>query len=300
MVGDLKPSRGRTLLRVGYLPAVKRLPDGDKRSAAYEVRPAPGTEYSPAGVLQAWADILRQGIPPRQVRILGINGGWLTGFEVRLGLALGAVAGAAEDSGRVIETLLEVPSPCQPEGLVPLPPDAATWAAFLRGASPAVDTLTTKQVEPAARSVHEQFREDNKANAEKHDKSVLPWEKLPEPYKDSNRHQVRFATLILDAVGYAVVPAGLGEVLDPDHPPLPAGFEAKVKTMAELEHGRFCAERLVDGWRYAPKKDLEHKLNATIVPWAKLPPNIKEFDFIAVRNFPWWLATAGLKIVERP
>lgn len=299
MVGRLKPSPGRKLHKVAYLPKAARLPNGDERCDAYEVRPSPGEGYNQAGVLQAWADMLLQGIRPGQVRILGINGGVLTEFELRLGLALGAVVGVAEDSGRVVKTLLAVRSPCRPEGIVPLPTDAATWAAFIRGASPELDRLTKQQVEPAARRVHKQFCKDNVANPEKHDKSVLPWQKLPEVYRASNRHQVRFAALILDAVGYDLVPAGPGKPLDPEKPPIPADYESRVEAMAELEHGRFCAERLVDGWRWGPKKDLEHKLNATLVPWTKLSEGIKEYDLDAVRNFPKWLAAAGLRIVPR-
>jgi ppGpp synthetase/RelA/SpoT-type nucleotidyltranferase len=300
MVGQLKPSPGRQLHRVAYLPSVDPLPRGDKPCGSYEVRPSPGKDYNPAGVLRAWADILLQRVGPGKVRILGIDGGDLTGFELRLGLALGAVVGVAEDSGRVVKTLLEERTPCRPEGLVPLPADAATWAAFIRGASPELDRLTVEQVEPAARCVHEQFREDCQNSAEKHDLSVLPWgPKLPEVYKASSRHQVRFAALICDAVGYDVVPAGPAESLNPESPPIPADFEKKVEAMARLEHGRFCAERLADGWRYGRKKDLAHKLNSTIVPWTSLPPDTRRYDFDAVRNFPKWLAAAGLKIVPR-
>jgi hypothetical protein len=137
-------------------------------------------------------------------------------------------------------------------------------------------------------------------NSEKHDKSVLPWgSKLPEEYKASSRHQVRFATLILDAVGYDVVLAGNGELLDAGKLPVPPDYEKKVEAMAELEHGRFCSERLAGGWRWGPKKDLDRKLNSTIVPWTKLSDDIREYDFDAVRNFPKWLAAAGLKIVPR-
>ena len=300
MVGRLRPSPGRRLRKVAYLPKGRSLPRGDKRCETYEIRPSPGEDYNAAGVLRAWADILLQGIEPGCVRILGIDGGVLTEFELRLALALGAVVGVAEDSGRAVKTLLEDRSACRPEGFVPLPPDAATWAAFIRGASPELDRLTDKQVKPAARYVHDQFRKDCLNNPEKHDPSVLPWgPKLPNVYRASNRHQVRFATLILDAVGYDVVPAGPGRPLDPKRPPLPDDFDEKVEAMAELEHGRFCAERLVDGWRYGPKKDLEHRLNPTIVPWAKLLDNTRKYDMDAVRNFPKWLAAAGFKIVPR-
>lgn len=68
--------------------------------------------------------------------------------------------------------------------------------------------------------------------------------------------------------------------------------------MAQLEHGRFCAERLIDGWRPGPK-DLQRKLNPTLVPWEQLSPDMQEYDFSAVRAYPSWLAAAGLKVVKR-
>ncbi len=299
MAARLRPSCERRISRVAYLPLSRPLPHGDKQSSAYEIREAPGIGYSPAGVLRAWADILIQGLKPEQVRIFAINGGVLTGFELRMGLAIGAVAGAAENSGRIVNTLLEVQTPCRPEGLVPLPPDATTWAAFLRGASPELNRIPEKHLEPAARKVHEQFRRDCENNPEKHDPSVFSWKKLPETYKESNRHQVRFASLLLDAAGFDVVPAGKDEKLDSDNPPVPDGFLKKISAMAELEHGRFCAERLVEGWRRGTVKDLDRRINPTIVPWKELKESIKNYDYLAARNFPKWLAAAGLKIVER-
>lgn len=297
MVGQLCPLKGRTLHRVGYLPAGGKLPNRDKKSAAYEVRSSPGTGYNPAGVLRAWADILLQTVRPDQIRMLVINGGELTEFESRLGLALGAGVGAADDSGRIVKTLLEIRNPCRPQGLAPLPRDAAIWSAFIRGASPRLDLLSDDQVDPAAKYVHAKFCQKCVGRNDKHDASVLPWDELPDAYKRSNVHQVRFATLILDEVGYAVVPARSGKSFNPKNPPVPKDYEDKVDAMAKLEHGRFCAERLAEGWRFGEKKDLAKKLNPTLVPWEKLSPEVQDFDREAVKNFPKWLAAARLKIV---
>ncbi len=298
LVGGLKPASGRRLDRVAYLP--NELPKGDDVSEAYVPRPSPGEGYNPAGVLRAWADILSQKILPAKVRLLVISGGELTELELRLGLALGAVVGAAEDSGRIVKTLLEERTPCRPEGLVPLLPDAATWAAFVRGASPELERWTDGQVEPAARYVHGKFCEDSGNNRKKHHESVWAWDNhLPEAYKRSNFDQVRFAILILDALGYDVVPLDGGPLPDPEKAPVPPGYEQKVLAMSELEHGRFCAERLVAGWRYGPENNVERKTNPTLVPWTSLSASDKEYDSSAVRNFPKWLAAAGLKIIPR-
>ena len=301
MVGQLKASPGRELHRVAYLPPVKDLPKGDELCEVYEVRLAPGEGYNPAGVLQTWADILLQGIRPGRVSMLGIDGGPLTEFEVRLGLALGAVVGVVEDSQRIVKTLLDVRTPCRPEGLVPLPTDTATWAAFVRGASPGPDPLDAPQFEPAARYAHARYRKTSENSRKKHHESVWDWDHgLPDAYKMSNFHQVRYAPLILGLHGYEVVSAAPGESLDPETPPIPADYETKVEAMAQLEHGRYCAERLVAGWRYGSENNFEKKTNPTLIPWNKLSEQDRGFDRNAVRDYPKWLAAAGMKIVSRP
>lgn len=298
MVGKLRPLKGRSLHRVGYLPDV--LPDEDTQSLDYEIRKSPGPDYNPAGVIRAWADILLQKNRPDQVRILVINGGELTGFELRLGLALGAMVGAAEDSGRIVKTLLEVHNPCRPEGLVPLPRDPEIWSAFIRGSSPELENILSKpDVKKAAQYVHEQFCEECKDNESKHDASVLPWDVLCDEYKRSNFNQVQFAAMILDEFGYEIKRVPPGEKIDEKKPPLPPDYSKNITKMAKLEHGRFCAERFEAGWRYGKKKDLEKKLNPNLVPWKDVPRKIQKLDRDVVKNFPYWLAKADFKIVKR-
>jgi hypothetical protein len=69
--------------------------------------------------------------------------------------------------------------------------------------------------------------------------------------------------------------------------------------MAELEHGRWNAERLRDGWRYGKKRDDSRKIHNYLVPWAELPDDIKVYDRGAVRAFPEILAKAGLEVRRR-
>jgi hypothetical protein len=66
--------------------------------------------------------------------------------------------------------------------------------------------------------------------------------------------------------------------------------------MAEMEHGRWNADRLQAGWRYSNTKDKEKKLSPYLVPWNDVPPCIKKFDYAAVRHFPEILAAAGLEV----
>ncbi len=297
MVGSLRPSKGREITRIAYLPRDDPFPA--RRSPAYEIRESPGEGYNPAGVMTAWADMLLQGIKPEQVRIFAINGGELTGFELRLGVALGAGAGVSDDSGNKLKTLLGETPDLPQEKLLPLPADPAVWKAFLMGAESAAGRFPARYLERAARGVHEQFRKDCEDNPAKHDASVLSWEKLPEEYRSSNRHQVLFSGIILDAAGFDIQPVSGGEKIDPENPPLPEEFSRKIMEMARLEHGRFCVERLMEGWRYGPEKNLKQKTSPAIVPWDELDEEAREFDVYAVKIFPRFLAEAGLKIVRR-
>ncbi len=299
MAGRLRPGAGKKIRRIAYLPDINSLPKTDRVCPAYEIRPSPGKGYDPAGVMAAWADAFLEGIKPAQVRVFAIGGGILTGFELQLAAALGAVAGAVEVPGTGSRTLLG--GECEPAaegGATVLPPDSGIWHAFVNGYSPGI-RFPGKGVEQAARMVHEQFRQENSDSPSKHDVSVLSWEKLPEEYRNSNRRQVIFARVILEAAGFDVVPADKNEKLDPKNPPVPDGFSKKITEMARLEHGRFCAERLVEGWRYAPQKNLKRKFSPYLVPWEQLDKKTKKLDADAVRNFPGWLASAGLKIVPR-
>jgi ppGpp synthetase/RelA/SpoT-type nucleotidyltranferase len=314
MVANLQ-TRYAPLAKIGYLPPREDMPIGDEPAEAYAIRRTFGSfknpnktdkrEYSKAGPLQMWADLLAQPkIDPSHIRLLGIDGGKISGFEFRLAVAMGASVGVVVDSQRAVKTLLEDKGWKQPEGVVPLPTDAATWAAFVRSASPELKVLDDDAIDTAAEFVHEEYRQSwsTQANAKKHHESVLPWKAgLPQPYKESNRNQVRYAKLILQDSDYETQHV---DKADSANPSFPDGYMDKktIEKMAELEHGRFCAERLADGWRYGPKNDFKEKINDTLIPWndPRLLDSIKEYDRIAVRNYPKWLARANLIIVPKP
>jgi hypothetical protein len=55
-------------------------------------------------------------------------------------------------------------------------------------------------------------------------------------------------------------------------------------------------ERLRDGWRRGPEKDVEKKISPYLVGWDELPENVKEWDRNTVRAIPRFLAEVGLEI----
>lgn len=105
------------------------------------------------------------------------------------------------------------------------------------------------------------------------------------------RRQADHVAVKLRAVGRGIAP-----LADPDAEPIELSAE-EVELLAELEHERWMAERLFEGWTHAPPhKDVAHKTRPDLVPWHELPEAEKEKDRCTVRELPALLAMAGLRV----
>ncbi len=296
LVGDLVGLHAKAVFKVGYLPAQRFVPAGDLLHPGYaQICRTAGRGYTPLGPLQTWADLLLSGVDPGDVHVVGVNGGLLSAFEYRLALALGAKVGILVQSGRAASELLPDADWSHDGGLVPLPRDWATLSAFVKLAHPGAKRLPRATLDRMAVILHEGYRPHADA-LRKVSESMLSWKQLPEVYRKSSRAQAAFSLLILRAAGYEVAPAPGGPAARAAAPP---GFERKAAEMAEREHGRYTAERLVAGWRRGPR-DPAKRTNPTLVPWDELPEGEREHDYTAVRSYPAILALAGLTIVPRP
>jgi hypothetical protein len=66
--------------------------------------------------------------------------------------------------------------------------------------------------------------------------------------------------------------------------------------LARMEHDRWCRERIDNGWRPGPKRDIEKKLHPMLVPWTDMPDEMKQYDREAVRHLPKLLLKSGYAI----
>jgi hypothetical protein len=106
LAGDL--GEHAEIRAIGYLPS--ETPPGsteDETPHRYrELRrtraedEAPTTGFSPLQPLQAWIDLMASEVDPREVRLIGINGGRIAAAEFRIALALDASVGMVRGSGR--------------------------------------------------------------------------------------------------------------------------------------------------------------------------------------------------------
>jgi hypothetical protein len=289
LIGEVAATEGAAeggdLEVLGYIP--RNLPYDQPVDSRYSsLVPSDGLTYGATHALQYWTDLLLAGIKPRDVRVLGIDGGIISAFEYRVALALGASVGVLEPATRATDSLLSDPDWCDCIGLLRLPNDWRSVQAFLRPPSP---TLTGDQLESAAEKIHEAYLKGN--HYQNPDPALQPWEKLDEGFRNSNRMQATNAAGFMERAGFVVRPAT--EKVEPLEL---TGVEIEV--LAEIEHGRWVVDRLMEGWRYEdlPKKDTDRKRHPSLVPWDKLMDRVKGYDRDAVQGWPKLLAEAGLEV----
>lgn len=144
-------------------------------------------------------------------------------------------------------------------------------------------------IETIARAIHQAYRRAQVGSLPKDDPSLRPWEALPETLKRSNRDQAAHIVEKVRLIGCTL------------HPRQDGGRRfrfrrGEVDALAAIEHERWMAQRLADGWGPGPVRDVIAKTSPLFVPYAELPEPEKGKDREAVRNIPRLLARAGLRI----
>ncbi|MCU0293128.1 MAG: RyR domain-containing protein [Thermoanaerobaculaceae bacterium] len=280
-IGERNPSGIRT---IGYLPCDPLPADAVIDPRYTEIRRTGGQAFTPLEPLQSWIDLLASGIDPAQVKVIGINGGRIAGAEYRIALALGAQVAVIEESGRAAARLVSGGEWATASTLLSCPADAMTLRAFLR---PTVAPLTAEARECLARAIHEAYRLQRAREASP---DLGEWETLPGTLKASNAQQADDMLAKLERVGCQAVAVTGRDIA------LLTFSGAEVEVMAEMEHGRWTLERLRDGWRWGPKKDIDRKVSPCLVGWGELPEDVREWDREAVRAIPAILARVGLEV----
>lgn len=92
------------------------------------------------------------------------------------------------------------------------------------------------------------------------------WEDIPETYRNANRASADSAPVKLWDMGFAPASskktAGRVETIEPE--------AALMDQLAEREHDRWVAERLMSGWRPGPERNNELRVHPMIKPFADL------------------------------
>ncbi len=116
-------------------------------------------------------------------------------------------------------------------------------------------------------------------------KFLLLWKELDEVMKDANRWSADHLSVKLRAIGCdGVDMSPLDQAVNN-----PAIFE----NLSEMEHRRWMAERLMDGWRYGPKRDNARKIHHLLVPYDQLSESEKNKDKDMIQNIRNLVAGPG-------
>lgn len=282
---------------LAYLP--EKLPVDASISPAYtSIYRTSSDEFSALDILTGWADIIQSDIDPSEVIIVGINGGKIADLEYRIALSLGAKVCLIAYSGRAVFELVREKQWKDHQNLIQVPEDPLTVWAIVNQNTPTL--LTREEIEKLAPLVHEFYREkrletfkSTESDVNKY-KVIMRWKKLDPALQYSNRLQVAFYEHLLKRVDL-----GIRKVKNPVPLDLKGELPASDRDiLARLEHARWNAERLLEGWRYGPEKNLVKKLNPYLVAWEKLDDEIKPYDYDPVDNIPMMLEKIGYEVYK--
>ncbi|MGQ0701875.1 MAG: NAD-binding protein [Gemmatimonadales bacterium] len=148
--------------------------------------------------------------------------------------------------------------------------------------------------EELARAIHADYITQQLARgANPAERSLAPWDALDEDLRESNRQQADHIVIKLRAIRCQ-------EVSHRDPRPAVEQFApGEVELLAQLEHLRWNAERVLAGWRWAPgPKNVVLRTTPYLREWDEVPDEVRQNDRGAVRLIPRLLAAVGQKVVR--
>ncbi|HEV2562246.1 MAG TPA: RyR domain-containing protein [Rhizomicrobium sp.] len=160
------------------------------------------------------------------------------------------------------------------------PAPAGTIAVLQTDWREAVAALFSDPADLQAQAIHELYLEERRQAGHTIGirPSMQPWDALPERFRAASRHQADHIACKLAAISCHIVPADGG--------PRFAFTTEEREALAEMEHQRWAAVQMLDGWRYGETRDDAAKLTPLLVPYESLTPEIRDLDRLSVRAIP--------------
>jgi len=144
----------------------------------------------------------------------------------------------------------------------------------------AVAALFSDPADLQAQAIHELYLEERRQAGDTIGirPSMQPWDALPERFRAASRHQADHIACKLAAISCHIVPVNGG--------PRFSFTTEEREALAEMEHQRWAAVQMLDGWRYGEARDDAAKLTPLLVPYESLTPEIRDLDRLSVRAIP--------------
>lgn len=107
--------------------------------------------------------------------------------------------------------------------------------------------------------------------------STAPWEELPESARRANRRAADHLWTKLANANYRMMGKRLGIPVLGDGGEALRGEEMRM-TLSRLEHDRWWADRIIDGWTFAETRNNEVRHHPALVPFENLSDAVKQMD----------------------
>jgi hypothetical protein len=154
------------------------------------------------------------------------------------------------------------------------------------------DILFERMVEPLAQAIHDEYLEHVKPGpGSQNPPMAIPWNNLPEEFKESNRNQAREIRKKLRAVNCGI----MTKSMKVDRK-VSAFTDTQVELLAKMEHDRWMKEKQQNKWVLGKKRDNNKKEHPDLKPWEMLSEKAKDKDRNAVRIIPKLLQEAEFGI----
>jgi Trk K+ transport system NAD-binding subunit len=155
------------------------------------------------------------------------------------------------------------------------------------------DILINESLDALAIAInYEWYTSLSKENLKSEGSPPKLWYSLNEELKESNRQQADHIDIKLRRVNCKVL-----NVIDREIKLYKFGLD-DLEELSHLEHKRWMAERLLGGWKYGKSRDNEKKENPKLLPWEKLPEEVKEENRQIIKNIPVLLSKYNLEIYK--
>lgn len=141
------------------------------------------------------------------------------------------------------------------------------------------ESLISEKLDQLAKIIHADYLSKvEKLNPEK--VSHQPWDLLPLDFKNQNREQGDHIFVKLRILENG---NNLEEAFNNIKP-------EQIELLSELEHNRWWAHMVLNGWTYDKVRDDEKKKHTDLLPYIELPEETKEYDRNTVKNIPKLIA----------
>ena len=153
--------------------------------------------------------------------------------------------------------------------------------------------MTIDYIETLAKAIHANYVKEQTAAGSANLPNVVPWDELPEEFKESNRNAARSFEEKLRSIDCEIAPA------DTSRPAVEFFDDETILKLARVEHDRWMQEKLANGWTYAPVRDNAKKHHHMLIPYEKLPSEEQQKDINVVNNIIPLLRSVGLRVCRK-